>query len=95
MSVEELAARGRSEVGETTEREVWKWLGEQKPQWLNKVGYNFEEHGSVLDGKFFTTEEAHQLARRHPEMIVKFRRAVKRGGKIQVIRRDIHSCHPE
>jgi hypothetical protein len=81
----EFVAWCRSQDGAPTERGFRKWLCGQKPQWRNKVGHNFEEDGIVLDGKFFTSEEARQLARRHPEMIKKFRRAVRRGDKIQTI----------
>ena len=81
----EFVAWCRSEGGAPKETGFWKWLSGQKPQWRNKVGHNFEEDGIVLDGKFFTREEAHQLARRHPEMIKEFRRAVRRDGQIQIM----------
>jgi hypothetical protein len=81
----EFVAWCRSEGGTPTEPGFHKWLCGQKPQWRNKVGYNFEEYGYVFDGKFFTSDEANQLVVKRPEIIEKFRRAVRRGNRIQII----------
>ena len=81
----EFATWCRSKGGPPTESGFWKWLGGQKPQWRNKVRQNFDERGYVLEGKFFTPEEANQLAVKNPEIIGKFRRAVKRDGKTRII----------
>jgi hypothetical protein len=81
----EFMAWCRSEGGAPTETGFWKWLSGQKPQWRNKLGYNFSEHGYVLEGKFFTSEEANQLARVEPEIILKLRKARRRGDQIEMI----------
>jgi hypothetical protein len=88
----EFAAYCRSKLGRDgrpgrpTEKGFWTWLSKQKSQWRNKVRTNGEVTGYVLDGKFFTTEVANQMGRDDPNLIAKFRRAVKRNGKIKITR---------
>jgi hypothetical protein len=81
----EFAAWCRSKRGQPTEAGFWKWLRGQKPQWRNKVRKDYEEQGYVLDEKFFTDDEANQLGRANPELITKFRKAIKCEGKIKII----------
>lgn len=54
----------------------------QKPEWRNKVKAVSEERGYVLDGKFFVSDEANQLAKSQPDLIERFRPAVRRNGRI-------------
>jgi hypothetical protein len=61
------------------------WLGKQKPQWRDKVKAISEETGYVLDGRFFTAEEANRRAMFNSDLILEFRRAIRRNGKIQII----------
>lgn len=68
--------------GAPTEEGFWKWLCAQKPQWRNKVKERFEESGYVLNGKWLTADEANHLGRENPQLLTKFRAAVKRNGKI-------------
>jgi hypothetical protein len=68
--------------GAPTEEGFWKWLCAQKPQWRNKVKERFEESGYVLNGKWLTADEAIHLGRENPQLLTKFRAAVKRNGKI-------------
>ena len=79
----EFAAWCRSKGGQPTETGFWKWLRGQKPQWRNRVKQSPEERGYTLDGKFFTDEEANQMGRGNSELLTKFRRAVRRGSKIE------------
>jgi len=44
-----------------------------------------EETGYTLDGKFFTDEQANQMGRENHDLLTKFRKAVNRDGKIQVV----------
>jgi hypothetical protein len=81
----EFAAWCRSKGGRPTEPGFWKWLSGQKPQWRNKVKKTFDESGYELDGQFLTVDEANQRGAANPELIVKFRKAVKRDGKIQIV----------
>jgi len=59
-----------------------KWLNGQKLQWRDKVRTNVDEEGYVLNGKFFTHVQAIQMGTQNPELLTRFRRAVKRDGKI-------------
>ena len=70
--------------GTPTEEGFWKWLCGQNPKWRNKVKERTEENGYVLHGKWLTTDEANHLGRENHELLTKFRRAVKRDGKIIV-----------
>jgi hypothetical protein len=72
--------------GLPTESGFWKWLCGQKPQWRNKVKPRDEIEGYVLDGKFFEAAAANELHASDPEKYVgRFRPAVKRNGKVQII----------
>jgi Helix-turn-helix domain len=71
--------------GTPTEKGFWTWLRGQRPQWRNKVKERFEQNGYVFDGKFLTTKEAERRQIENPELFSKFRRAIKRGDKINVI----------
>jgi hypothetical protein len=82
----EFAAWCRRKRGTPTESGFRKWLCGQKPQWRNKVQQNFDVDGYELDGKFLTVDEATQRGRENPELLTKFRKAVKRDGKIEIIR---------
>jgi len=67
-----------------------RWLAKQRPEWRNRKSPKqeiLEEVGWVLDGKFYKRDEAIQLATQQPklELTTKFRRAVKRNGKIKII----------
>jgi hypothetical protein len=73
----------RGQPGQPTEPGFWKWLRSQKPQWRNRVKQTPEERGYTLNGKFFTDEQANQMGRENSELLIKFRRAVKRGSKIE------------
>ena len=76
-----------SQGGQPHEAGFCKWLKGQKPQWRYRVRQPSEQNGYVLDGKFYTSEEAIQLAMEEPklELATRCRRAVKRNGKIQII----------
>ena len=82
----EYAAWCRSKGGKPTEKGFWTWLGKQKPQWRNKVKKAFDETGYELNGKFLTSDEANRLGRENPDCLTKFRKAVRRDGKIEIIR---------
>ena len=82
----EFAAWCRSKGGTPTETGFWKWLGGQKPQWRNKVKKAVDETGYELNGKFLTSDEANRLGRENPDCLTKFRKAVRRDGKIEIIR---------
>jgi hypothetical protein len=82
----EFAAWCRNQGGQPTESGFWKWLCGQKPQWRNRVKTT-DEPGYVLNGKFFTTEQANHMAINDPELLTKFRLAVKRDGRIQTVKR--------
>ena len=58
----------------------------QKPQWRNKVKKVFDETGYELDGKFLTSEKANRLGMENPDLVTKFPKAVRREGKIEIIR---------
>ena len=58
----------------------------KKPQWRNKVKKVFDETGYELDGKFLTSEKANRLGMENPDLVTKFRKAVRREGKIEIIR---------
>jgi hypothetical protein len=73
----------RGQPGQPTEAGFWKWLRGQKLQWRNRVKQTPEESGYTLDGKFFTDEQANQMGRENSELLTKFRRAVRRGSKIE------------
>ena len=85
MKWPEFVAWCRSKGGKETESGFWKWLCGQKPQWRNKVRQDLHDNGFELNGKFYTRHEAEQLAVRDPELITKFRKAVKRDGQIQIL----------
>jgi len=79
----EFAAWCRSKRGTPSEEGFWSWLGKQKPQWRNRVRQKQGgEEGYELDGKFYTKEEANQLAANDPKLTVKFRPVAMRNGKI-------------
>jgi hypothetical protein len=82
----EYAAWCRSKGGKPTEKGFWTWWGKQKPQWRNKVNKAFDEPGYEFNGKFLTSDEANRLGRENPDLLTKFRKAVKRDGKIEIIR---------
>jgi len=82
----EFAAWCRSKGGTPTETGFWKWLRGQKPQWRNKVNKAFDETGYEHNGKFLRSDEANRLGRENPELLTKFRKAVRRDGKIEIIR---------
>jgi hypothetical protein len=80
----EFAEWCRAKGGRSTEKGFWKWLLGQKPQWRNRVKQVVEEPGYVLDGQFLTAEEANRRGVESPALLTRFRKAVKRGGKIIV-----------
>jgi len=82
----EFAGWCRSKGGTPTETGFWKWLRGQKPQWRNKVNKAFDETGYEHNGKFLRSDEANRLGRENPDLLTKFRKAVKRDGKIEIIR---------
>lgn len=81
----EFAAWCRKKGGTPTEPGFSKWLCGQKPQWRNKVKKMFDEPGYELDGKFFTSDEANRLGRENPDLLTRFRQAIRRDGKIEMI----------
>jgi hypothetical protein len=68
--------------GQPTAEGFTTWLLKQKPEWRNKVKAVSDERGYVLDGKFYASDEANQLAKSQPHLIEKFRPAVRRDGRI-------------
>jgi len=76
---------GRIHDGIPTENGFWKWLLGQKPYWRDNVRPPDHIDGYVLDGKFFTAEEANRMGGENPELLTKFRKAIKRSDKTQVI----------
>src|SRR5436190_16162559 len=48
------------------------------PQWRNKVKKVFDETGYELDGKFLTSEKANRLGMENPDLVMKFRKGVRR-----------------
>jgi len=81
----EFDAWCRNKGGTPTEPGFWKWLCGQKPQWRNKVKKLFDEPGYELAGKFFSSNEANRLGRENPDLLTKFRQAIRRNGKIEII----------
>ena len=81
----EFATWCRRKGGQPTEKGFWKWLRGQKPQWRNKVSKDFYAEGYELNGKFLTAEEAIQMGREDPELLLKFRRVTKHGDKSHII----------
>jgi hypothetical protein len=79
----EFAAWCHSKGGQPTEAGFWKWLLSQKPQWRHRVKPTSEETGYTLGSKFFTRERANQIGSENPDLLTKFRRAVRRGSKIE------------
>jgi Helix-turn-helix domain len=76
----------RGQPGQPTEKGFWTWLSKQNEYWRNKVRQNFDgEEGYELDGKFYTADEANRMAEKNPELSLKFRKAIKRDGKIQIV----------
>jgi len=71
--------------GMPTEDGFWKWLLGQKWYWRDKIKPRDEIEGFVLDGKFYPAEEANRMGRENLELLTKFRRARKIGGKIHFI----------
>ena len=79
----EFAAWCRGQGGKPTEPGFWKWLNGQAPQWRNRVKKDFDdEKGYTLDGEFLTVEEANRRGAKNPELIIRFRNAVRRDGKV-------------
>ena len=81
----EYAAWCRSQGGSPTAKGFDTWLRKQKPHWRNKVKAVLEESGYVLDGRFYTSEEANRRSASDFNLILKFRRAIRRDGKIEII----------
>jgi hypothetical protein len=81
----EFAAYCRSKGGTPTEKGFRTWLPKQKPQWRNRVKPPSKETGYVLRDKFFTKEEAVRLSVTDSDLILQFRPAVRRTGKVQII----------
>jgi hypothetical protein len=81
----EFTAWCRSKGGTPTQNGFWSWLAKQKPQWRNRLRPKpGGEQGYELNGNFFTPEEANHHAAHNPHLITKFRKAVRRHGKIQI-----------
>jgi hypothetical protein len=79
----EFAAWCHSKGGTPSEKGFWSWLCKQKPQWRNKIRQNpAGEEGYDLDGKFYPADEANRMAEKNSELALKFRKAIKRNGKI-------------
>jgi hypothetical protein len=64
-----------------TEDGFWKWLLGQKLYWRDKVKPRDHIDGYLLDGKFYTAEEANRMGRENPDLLTKFRRGIKKGDK--------------
>jgi hypothetical protein len=79
----EFAAWCRSKGGQPREDGFWKWMCGQKPQWRDKRRPDFDEQGFLLDGKFFPQHEAIAMMVKNPELHTRFKRAIKRDGKVQ------------
>lgn len=77
----------KGQPGTPTETGFWKWLCGQTPQWRNKVSKLAPETGCVLDGKFLTQLEAEARAKDDPTLLDqgKFRKAIRRNGKIIIL----------
>jgi hypothetical protein len=64
-----------------------RWLAKQRPEWRNKKSPQqevLEKRGYVLNGKFFTVDEANRAAISSPELIEKFQPAERRNGKVTI-----------
>ena len=86
MKWPEFAEYCRSKGGTPSENGFWSWLCQQKPQWRNKVRQKLSgEEGWVLNGKFFTREQASQMGIENSDLLTQFRQAKKRNGKIEII----------
>ena len=68
--------------GAPTEEGFWKWLSGQKPQWRNKVRAGIEEDGYELHGKFYPKQEAIRIGAADPNLVLKFREATRRNGRV-------------
>ena len=80
------AKDGRIHDGIPREDRFWKWRLSQKPYWRDKVRPPDHIDGYLLDGRFYTAEEANRMGRENPDLLTKFRRAIKKGDKTHVIR---------
>lgn len=68
----EYAAWCRSQGGSPTAKGFPTWLSKQKKHWRNRVKQPFEQTGWVLDGKFYTPDEANELGKSNWELIEQF-----------------------
>lgn len=84
----EFAGWCHRQGGAPTSQGFWTWLAKQKPQWRNKVRKDFTESGYVLDGQFLTADEANRRGMADPELLTKFRKAVRRKGAIKIVEKN-------
>jgi hypothetical protein len=64
-----------SQAGEPTEKGFETWKASQAEK----------DKGYVLNGKFFTRRKANELAKKDPNLALKFNPAIRRGNKIELI----------
>jgi hypothetical protein len=80
------AKDGRIHDGIPREDGFWKWLLGQDPYWRDKVKPRDQIDGFVLGDTFYPADEANRLGRENPDFLTQFRKAVRRDGKIEIIR---------
>jgi hypothetical protein len=82
----EFVAYCASQKGKRTkDGRIHDGIPTEKPYWRDNVRPPDHIDGYVLDGKFFTAEEANRMGGENPELLTKFRKAIKRSDKTQVI----------
>jgi hypothetical protein len=78
----------RRQRGKPNEKGFWTWLAGQPAYWRDKIKPLDEIQGYDLDGKFYEAARANELLAADPDKYVgRFRPAVRRDGKVQILPR--------
>ncbi len=72
----------RSQRGRPSEQGFWTWLAGQHRYWRDKIKPCDEIQGYVLDGKFYTPEQAQEIGKLNPDQLVRFQPAIKRSDTV-------------
>jgi hypothetical protein len=76
----------RRQRGKPTEKGFWTWLAGQPRYWRDKIKPPDEIPGYSLDGKFYDAAAAAELFASDPDKYLdRFRPAVKRNGKVELV----------
>ena len=77
---QEFAKWCRAQGGKPTEKGYQTWKRNQAEK----------DKGYVLNRKFFTSKKANELAKKDPSLALKFKRAIRRGDKFEIIESGIN-----